>query len=54
MPEKNKNLSEAYDLFHILKERLEFTDNTKKEADILDDALEALNRFLMDLEADKK
>ncbi len=45
MPELHKNLQEAYDKLDLLRERLEFM-GLVKEQEILDQAREALNRYL--------
>jgi hypothetical protein len=48
--EKANNLAKAYEQFDILKEHLEFSDS-EKELEILDEALECLNRYLMEIES---
>jgi hypothetical protein len=45
MSELQSNIKEAVEKFDELRERLEFTGQTKELA-ILDDAMDALNRYL--------
>jgi hypothetical protein len=45
MPKLQKELQDAYDKFDALRERLEFS-GLKKEQEILEQGIEALNRYL--------